>query len=50
LEGKAVKNIELLKKFKCAEKNLKTYRIDVLTKGYPTIPLSGNSELVRRYL
>jgi len=24
--------------------------MDVLTKAYPTIPLSGYSELVRRYL
>jgi len=24
--------------------------MDVLTKTYPTIPLSGDSELVRRYL
>jgi len=34
----------------CNEKILKPKAMDVLTEAYPTIPLSGDTELVRRYL
>jgi len=51
VQGLAIINFEPMQKTQmCIKKIYKRIAIDVLLKAYPTIPLSGDSELVRRYL
>jgi hypothetical protein len=50
LRAKELKIVKLCKKLKCKIKNLKSVAMGDLTKAYPTIPLSRDSELVRQYL